>query len=370
VGAGVIGLTTALSLLRRGIRVTVIADRYAPDLTSVVAGALWEWPPAVCGYHQDQVSLSRSKAWCVVSYRMFAELAREPETGVFMRPAVFYFHQSVSSNHREASKMEELRRHVLGFRHDASLISEFGVNRDFGVVDAYMHLAPMIDTDAYMPWLRREVERLGCTFLKRRIALGLEECAAALRAEFRAGLIVNCSGLGAKELGDASVYPLRGALVRVLNNSLTTPIEAAHCVAHNEASNSQDIVFIVPRGRDLVVLGGLAEPHEWSKDISLENYEPIRRMYQRCVEFLPQLRFASIDASEPVRVGLRPVRQQNVRLELDPKLSVIHSYGHGGSGVTLSWGCAEEAASLVEGFEGRGRAVEQPEQFATLPFGD
>ena len=58
IGAGVSGLTSALCLRRRGFEVTVVADRFAPLVTSVVAGALWEWPPAVCGYHQDQVSLA------------------------------------------------------------------------------------------------------------------------------------------------------------------------------------------------------------------------------------------------------------------------------------------------------------------------
>ena len=52
IGAGVSGLTSALCLSRRGFDVTVVADRFAPRVTSVVAGALWEWPPAVCGHHQ------------------------------------------------------------------------------------------------------------------------------------------------------------------------------------------------------------------------------------------------------------------------------------------------------------------------------
>ena len=46
IGAGVTGLTTALVLARRGRQVTVLADRFAPDVVSTVAGALWEWPPS------------------------------------------------------------------------------------------------------------------------------------------------------------------------------------------------------------------------------------------------------------------------------------------------------------------------------------
>ena len=45
------------------------------------------------------------------------------------------------------------------------------------------------------------------------------------------------------------------------------------------------------------------------------------------------------------RVGLRPFRRSGVRLERDrlrDGRTVIHNYGHGGAGFTLSWGCARE----------------------------
>ena len=100
----------------------------------------------------------------------------------------------------------------------------------------------------------------------------------------------------------------------------------------------------------MLVLGGLAEPDEWSLNINLENYSPVRDMLERCIEFLPILKNARIDANEPVRVGLRPFRKANVRLEQEPNTSIFHNYGHGGAGVTFSWGCALEIADMVESF--------------------
>jgi D-amino-acid oxidase len=155
--------------------------------------------------------------------------------------------------------------------------------------------------------------------------------------------------LGASELANDDMYPLRGALIRVRNDGKTMPrITQAHCVAHDESSSEQDLIFIVPRGHDWLVLGGLTEPGKWDLDIGLHNYEPIRKMYERCAEFLPVLKNAEIDTAEPVRVGLRPVRRQNVRLEREPGTRIVHNYGHGGSGVTLSWGCALEVVDTIE----------------------
>src|SRR2546430_7094626 len=121
IGAGVSGLTSALCLRRKGFEVTVVADRFAPRVTSVVAGALWEWPPAVCGHHQDQISLARSKSWCQTSYEIFAELAHDPTTGVFLRPVNFYFKRLIAEDRRQREKMEELKGKVRQFRHAACL---------------------------------------------------------------------------------------------------------------------------------------------------------------------------------------------------------------------------------------------------------
>jgi D-amino-acid oxidase len=206
----------------------------------------------------------------------------------------------------------------------------------------------MIDTDQYMGWLRRQVEAAGVQITQRRIEGRLSEQEHALRAEFRADAIVNCTGLGAMQTHGAPMYPLRGALVRAINDGSRMPkIDEAHCVPHPYGSTEQDMVFIVPRGENMLLLGGLTEEDEWSLDIGLHNHQPVRDMYRRCLDFMPVLEQAQLDPDEPVRVGLRPVGSANVCLEQEPATSIVHNYGHGGSGFSLSWGCAHEVAACV-----------------------
>jgi D-amino-acid oxidase len=310
VGAGVSGLTTALALARAGVEVEVVAEKFQSDLVSVVAGALWEWPPAVCGYHRDQKSLTRSKAWAMESYEIFSDLARDPATGVFMRKANFYFTQPQTA--RELHKMNELAPKVRGFVRDPGLAEAAGVSSAYGVVDAYALVAPMIDTDRYMIWLRGQAEAAGVRITRRRIDGRLADQELRLLHEFRARAIVNCTGLGAAEAHGAPMYPLRGALVRALNDGRLMPkIDEAHCVSHSETSTEQDMIFIVPRGENMLLLGGLLEEDEWSLDIGLHNHQPVRDMYRRCLAFMPVLTQAELDPVEPVRAGLRPCRSAN-----------------------------------------------------------
>jgi D-amino-acid oxidase len=349
IGAGVSGLTSALCLRRKGYEVTVVADRLAPRVTSVVAGALWERPPAVCGYHQDQVSLNRSKVWAVTSYEIFASLAGDASTGVYLRPATFYFKHPIDDDPGERQKVAELSGSVRQFRRNPALIAANGINPAFGLRDAYTFLAPMIDTDVYMRWLEAGVRRAGCPVIERKLDGLLREEEDRLAHDYHVGAIVNCAGLGAGELTGDPVYPLRGALIRVHNDGKKMPrVTQAHCVSHNGSASEPGFIFIVPRGDDMLVLGGLAEPDKANLDIGLHNYEPIRAMYQRCCEFMPALENAEIDAAEPVRVGLRPVRPRNVRLETEGGTRIVHNYAHGGSGVTLSWGCALDVVEHVE----------------------
>jgi D-amino-acid oxidase len=347
IGAGVSGLTTSLCLLRQGFKVTVVAEKLAPEITSVVAAALWQWPPPALGEApDDQISLIRTREWCMTSYDYFANLAPFPETGVFMRPVVVYFKHLVKNNPNDLERINELQDKVQDFVHAPALIKENQINTEIGLKDAYSHLAPMIDMDVYMGWLLKQVQQADGQVLIRKISGNLKEQEEKLKKEFSVDLIVNCSGLGARELASSDMYPLRGAWIRVRNDGQTMPrITKGHWLSHDESESEQDIIYIVPKGDNILLIGGLVEPDKWDLNIGLENYEPVKDMLKRCVEFMPALKDAQIDFNEPVRVGLRPFRRQNVRLEREPNTGIIHNYGHGGAGVTLSWGCA---LSVVE----------------------
>jgi D-amino-acid oxidase len=350
IGAGVSGLTTALSLARDGLEVKVVAEKPASQCVSAVAGALWEWPPAVCGYHHDQISLARSKEWCMQAYEIFGGLAADPTTGVYMRMSNFYFTHKIEESPHDLSKMNELAPRVTGFVRDPGLAEANGVSPGYGIQDAYAHIAPMIDTNVYTDWLLKQVENEGIPVTWARVNGRLADQEKSLRDAYGVDAIVNCTGLGAAELHDKPMYPLRGALVRVINDGSRMPkIDQAHCVSHDERhGDEQDIVFIVPRGEGLVVLGGLAERDEWDTNISLENHQPVRDMYDRCIRFMPDIEKAQIDPAEPVRAGLRPFRGQNVCLETEPGTNIVHNYAHGGAGFSFSWGCAREAVAMTK----------------------
>ncbi|MHC5778355.1 FAD-dependent oxidoreductase [Nostoc sp.] len=351
IGAGVSGLTTAICLREAGFRVVIVADRFAPDLTSIVAGALWEWPPAVCGSHGAPRSLERSKDWCMTTYNKFKKIHAEfgsEETGLYLRDAYFYFKDVLENRPDDLRKMNELKDKVDGFERGLQIVKEtIDLNFKGGIKDAYKHMAPMTNTDVYMKWLLQYVKDIGCEIIQEKITVNVVQNEQELLHRFNARAIVNCAGLGSiATTGDTSMYPLRGALVRVKN--LGKVVTDAHCISHEQSSsNEQDIVYIVPKGDDLVVLGGLTQQDEWNTDLSLE-VPIIRQMYDGCLEFLQELRELPLDEKEPVRTGLRPLTEENVCVERVLNTHIFYNYGHGGSGVTLSWGCSQEIVQLVQ----------------------
>ncbi|KAF9889234.1 hypothetical protein FE257_007547 [Aspergillus nanangensis] len=365
VGGGVTGLITSWALLDKGYHVTIVSKEWASygskqRLTSQIAGALWEYPPAVCGQHTDTTSLAHSKKWCMVSYHNWDQLASNMDlstaSGVYIKPADFFFLQPVEKDAAQLSKMNEIMASgVRGFVHDPSLREKRGIDPKYGAVDAYEHMAPIIDTDKCMQWLMDLVKAKGAVMITDTINSDLLYQEETLRRRFRADVIINATGLAGVDLaGDKSCYPLRGALIRVLNDGTHFPkVEAALTISADAAHSTNEIIFLVPRNDNILLIGGIAQHGNWDLDLTLDS-PIIQTMRARCEAFLPGLQNAEMDPEYPLAQGLRPGRAKNVRVErelrrLSRKPSrIVHSYGHGGSGWSFSFGCASDVLALVE----------------------
>jgi D-amino-acid oxidase len=108
-----------------------------------------------------------------------------------------------------------------------------------------------------------------------------------------------------------------------------------------DEDNPAGLTYVVPRGDDVVVGGTAVEGvTDTEPDPDVET-----AILERACALVPELRGARVLSRA---VGLRPGRP-TVRLDrtvVDGR-PVIACYGHGGSGVTLSWGCAADVAALV-----------------------
>ncbi|MDF2702868.1 MAG: D-amino acid oxidase, partial [Rubrobacteraceae bacterium] len=273
--------------------------------TSSVAAALWMPYKA---YPEDRVL-----AWGRETFEVFEDLSRFPESGVRMREGVEIWHQKVPEPWW-TSAVPDVRR----------------CEQDElppGYTDGHIFTAPVIEMPVYLGYLLDRFTGSGGR-VEHNVVSSLDEIEGAR-------VVVNCAGLGARELvGDSSMKPIRGQILRVRNPGLERFML--------DEANPEGITYVIPRSEDCI-LGGTSEDGEWSTEPDPQTAAAILK---RCTKLEPRLAEAGVLEH---KVGLRPGRPE-IRLEKEhvphapPR---IHNYGHGGSGVTLSWGCAEETLHLV-----------------------
>jgi len=305
IGCGVIGLSSALELQRAGFRVTIAARALPPDTVSNVAAAIWS-PYAVA-------PAERCDAWAQSSYGVFRDLAREVSSGVILRSGVELYPHGCEA--------PELMRALPGAR--AARADELRPGYASGVVFD----APVIETSIYLPYLMRRFGGGGGVIE----VAGFRSLDEALE---RAPIVVNCSGLGARELArDESMYAIRGQILRVERGEIEK-----FALDHDPSGGT---TYVIPRSKDCV-LGGTREERREDLRVDPRQSEDILR---RCTNLVPALSRSKVLNAV---VGLRPGRPV-VRLEVEqrPRGRVIHNYGHGGAGVTLSWGCASEVRAFL-----------------------
>jgi D-amino-acid oxidase len=311
IGAGVCGLSVALVLLDEGLAVTVYAADPPHRSTSAAAGALW-------GAHLVGAD-DRVTSWGEVTLARFRDLAGDPATGV-----------------REASGLAASPDGEAGVPDFSAGLLDLApadpAVLPAGYVTGWRYRAPTVAMPDYLDFLVGEVVDRGGTVT---IGKPLKSLAQA-EQDSTAPVIVNCSGIGARELAaDDDLIPVRGQVVVVANPGLTDFFVG-------EGEESGQITYIFPHGAT-AVLGGTEQHGNSSRQADAATAS---RILRSCANVEPRLADAAVLTH---RVGLRPVRSQ-VRLDTETLAGgrhVVHNYGHGGAGVTLSWGCAQSVRDEV-----------------------
>ncbi|MGX6605252.1 FAD-dependent oxidoreductase [Micromonosporaceae bacterium Da 78-11] len=288
-GGGIIGMTAAVRLQQRGARVTVVCATDTLDSVSAVAAAVW--------YPSHTEPQPRLHQWAEQTYAEFVRQTEDGVPGVLLRPTRMLVRAGLPwwAPPDATTSAQELR-----------------------------FTAPLAEMGVYLPWLRDRIITAGGRFVRRHV-----EDPATLLA--RSPVVVNATGLGA---ADDDLYPVRGQVVLVTNPGLDESVR--------DEDNPDGITYVHPRRHD-VVLGGTFEPGRADLEPDPDERAAI---IARCTALVPRLRGVQVLGD---RIGLRPARHGGPRVEAvdTPEGRIVHAYGHGGAGMTLSWGCADEVARLA-----------------------
>lgn len=230
IGAGVMGLTTARLVQEAGLPVTIHTADVPPNTTSNLAGG--QWGPT--GHYRESAVTpewrSQYKAALAISWRRFHALDGQ-RYGVRWLPTY--------------SEAERVGPPGLEPYYPGSRLLSPG-DHPFRAEDLAVYQTMYVETGRFLAELTRDVLRDGGRMRIRRFA------SAAELSELPERLVINCTGLGSRELfGDAELGPVRGQIVVLapqpeVRYALTLPAG-----------------YMFPRA-DGIILGGTFERGEWS----------------------------------------------------------------------------------------------------------
>ncbi|MEX2586855.1 MAG: FAD-dependent oxidoreductase [Actinomycetota bacterium] len=306
-GAGAVGLATAVAAQEAGCSVTVYTDRPLEQTTSAKAAASFK--PVDVAYND------LAHTMLIASWEGFSRLVNDFPTddhGVRM-----HTHWEAFSVPRPLPAYKDV---VDSFRQMRA------PEVPGGYPFAWQYRTFFIDMSVYLGWMVSRLAGRG----GRVVYLDAPLASLADAAQLPAPVIYNCTGTGAGALcRDERLRPIKGQVL------VTDPIPGM------DWSISADGFYVYPRRYD-TILGGTTQFDDNSDhvDQSIE-----RQLIERNRRILPGLNASAIRGRY---AGTRPFREGSIRLETEDIYGkrFVHSYGHGGAGVTLSWGAAEMALAL------------------------
>ena len=301
VGAGVSGLTCGVLFAERGYRTAIFAEETGQQTTSGAAAALW--------FPYDAEPAEKVLSWALQTYKVLVDLTKDLHSGVSMIEL------------RQFSRTGEIQIPDWAIPLGASVTPTVTTFKSGFTLNV-----PLMDTTIYLEYLANRFIKAGGEIHGDVKFEKLEDVGPAF------DLVINCAGIGARELvQDIDLEPHRGQV------AIVPKIDNLCCAI---VCDDPPLMYAIPRTNDCVCGG----TNEVSDNLDADP-TTTAHILDECSRVL-KIENPPVLAE---RVGLRPFRKPGVRLECDrlrDGRTVIHNYGHGGSGFTLSWGCAEEVFAL------------------------
>jgi D-amino-acid oxidase len=309
IGAGVSGLTCGVLFAERGFRTAIFAEQIGQQTTSGAAGALW--------FPYDAEPIAKVIPWALASYKVLVDLAKDSRSGVSMIELRQYCRTG------EIQIPDWAGPFVMSSEAETSLdISASAFSSGFSIN------VPLLDTTIYLDYLAGRFQKAGGSINESVRFDKLED------VDPKFDLVINCAGIGARQLAhDIDLEPHRGQV------AIVPKIDNLQCAI---VCDDAPLMYAIPRTDDCV-FGGT---NEISDNLAVDPAST-SRIVAECSRVLKIEKPRVLNE----RVGLRPFRKSGVRLErekLGDVRTVIHNYGHGGSGFTLSWGCAENVFEIAD----------------------
>lgn len=348
IGAGVVGLTTALAVRSAvGCRVSVVASSY-DDIVSHVAAAFWfPFKMEEKGRGADMAASTYSllHQWILAAVNRshghphdLTALLSHPHPSPIPPSPIMLLHAFTCAEDPAHDFSAFLPPYVLLRRPIPPHLLPSPKWQS-----GLSWLSFLTQSNLYMPMLRRLCAHNGV-----RMRLQKVDDAAAFARQHPNATIICCAGLGAIDLlGDTEMYPLQGTVVRVNHPPHSSAPWHGHMIdgLHRDEDSRSELAYIIPRS-DGLVLGGTVVPNVWSTGVDPAVVEGIR---QRCESIHPETKNCHVQTAY---TGLRPARPQiafGVRAGMPAGVTWIDSYGYGGAGWTVHLGAALQVVDLLLG---------------------
>ncbi|KAK6910406.1 D-aspartate oxidase [Kwoniella mangroviensis CBS 10435] len=357
IGAGVIGLTTAVRLIESPLYATskhpihILAnhlpnDPLDPYYASTIAGA---HHLSFADDHDTRQRMYDTRTFQV----MYDEWKKEGEkTGLMLLKQTEYYvgtdsHLKVYEDHPDFTILDK---------------STYPTSIDHSISFTSLTMTPFVYLNRLLKRLEGKIQ-IHRYHLPSLSHLKHPSCTALIGSTSPLAVFV-CTGIGALTLGgveDTDVYPTRGQVLKLrapwMRSGWTRQVGSLN------GGEGGERTYIIPRYNGEVIIGGTREQNDWYPYPREETTEDVlKRAQEICPDLVPPYTKGREDHDESplkeivegVLVGFRPSREGGIRVDIgddlylgNDKVKVVYNYGHGGAGWQSCWGTAEDAVEQL-----------------------